>query len=199
MGIKLIRSSTFYAQANGQAKASNQSIIKLIKRKVDEHPRHWHEVLSEVLWAYQISFHGSTETSQYHLVYGQKVVLPCEIAVDSRHMEFQNDLTTEKYVTLMNDNMKDLNELRLWSLERIRENKARVARAYNKKSQTKRVQAGDLVWEVVLPLRTKDATYVKGSSNWHGAYRVDQALPGNTYMHEELNGAKFLVEVNGNT
>ena len=137
MGIKLIRSSTYYAQANGQAEASNQSFVKLIKRKVDEHPRHWHEVLSEVLWAYQISFNGSTNTSPYHLVYGQKVVLPWEITVDSRRMEFQNDLTAEKYVALMNDNMKDLTELRLWSLERIRENKARVARAYNKKVRPK--------------------------------------------------------------
>jgi hypothetical protein len=39
MGIKLIRSSPYYAQANGQAEASNQSLIKLIKRKIDEHPR----------------------------------------------------------------------------------------------------------------------------------------------------------------
>jgi transposase InsO family protein len=33
VGIKLIRSSPYYAQANGQAEASNQSPIKLIKRK----------------------------------------------------------------------------------------------------------------------------------------------------------------------
>jgi hypothetical protein len=51
MGIKLIRSSPYYAQANGQAEASNQSLINLIKRKIDEHPRRWHEVLSEALWA----------------------------------------------------------------------------------------------------------------------------------------------------
>jgi hypothetical protein len=70
MGIKLIRSSPYYAQANGQTEASNQSLIKLIKRKIDEHPRHWHEVLSEALWAYRISCHGATKTSPYHLVYG---------------------------------------------------------------------------------------------------------------------------------
>ena len=54
MGFKLIRSSPYYARANGQAKASNQSLIKLIKRKIDEYPRRWHEVLSEALWAYRI-------------------------------------------------------------------------------------------------------------------------------------------------
>jgi transposase InsO family protein len=35
VGIKLIRSSPYYTQANGQAEASNQSLIKLIKRKID--------------------------------------------------------------------------------------------------------------------------------------------------------------------
>ena len=33
MGIKLLNSSPYYAQANGQAEASNKGIIKLIKRK----------------------------------------------------------------------------------------------------------------------------------------------------------------------
>jgi hypothetical protein len=39
MGMKLLNSSPYYAQANGQAEASNKGIVKLIKRKVDELPR----------------------------------------------------------------------------------------------------------------------------------------------------------------
>jgi hypothetical protein len=104
VGIKLIKSSPYYAQANEQAEASNQSLIKLIKR---------------------------------------------------------------------------------------------VARAYNKKVKLKEFQVGDLVWEAVLPLGTNDATYGKWSPNWHGPYRIDQVLPGNAYMLEELDGVKFPVAVNG--
>ncbi|KAK1662389.1 hypothetical protein QYE76_050548 [Lolium multiflorum] len=151
MGIKLIRSSPYYAQANGQAEASNKSLIKLIKRKIDEYPRRWHEVLSEALWAYP----------------------------------------------LMSDSIEDATELRLWSLEKIKENKAKVARAYNKKVRPKEFQVGDLVWEAVLPLGTKDAAYGKWSPNWHGPYRVDQVLKGNAYMLEQLDGVKFPVAVNG--
>ena len=33
MGIKLLNSSPYYAQANGQAEASNQIMIKLIKKR----------------------------------------------------------------------------------------------------------------------------------------------------------------------
>ena len=39
MGIKLLNSSPYYAQANGQGEASNKWVIKLIKRKIDEQPR----------------------------------------------------------------------------------------------------------------------------------------------------------------
>jgi transposase InsO family protein len=107
MGIKLIRSSPYYAQANGQAEASNQSLIKLINRKIDEHPRCWHEVLSEALWTHCISCPGATKTLPYHLVYGQEAVLPWEITTGSRRVEFQNDLTAEQYAALMN-NMENL-------------------------------------------------------------------------------------------
>jgi transposase InsO family protein len=140
VGIKLIRSSPYYSQANGQAEASNLGHIKLIKRKIDEHPRRWHEVLSEALWAHHISCHGATKTSPYHLVYGQEAVLPWEITAGSRCVEFQNDLTAEEYAALMNENIKDLMELMLRSLERIKENKAKVARAYNKKVKLKEFQ-----------------------------------------------------------
>jgi hypothetical protein len=197
MGIKLIRSSPYYAQANGQAKASNQSLIKLIKRKIDEHPRRWHEVLSEALWAHRISCHGATKTSPYHLVYGQDAVLPWEITAGSRRIEFHKHLTAEEYAAMMNDNIEDLIELRVWSLEKIKENKAKVAHAYNKKVKLKEFQVGDLVWEAVLPLKTKDVAYEKWSPNWHGPYRIDQVLPGNAYMLEKLDGVKFPVAING--
>ncbi|KAK1619322.1 hypothetical protein QYE76_024839 [Lolium multiflorum] len=160
MGIKLIRSSPYYAQANGQAEASNKSLIKLIKRKIDEHPRRWHEA-------------------------------------GSRRITFQNDLTAEEYAALMSDNIEDATELRLWSLEKIKENKAKVARAYNKKVRPKEFQVGDLVWEAVLPLGTKDKVYGKWSPNWHGPYKVDQVLKRNAYMLEQLDGVKFPVAVNG--
>jgi hypothetical protein len=106
----------------------------------------WYEVLSEALWAHRISCHGATKTSPYHLVHGQEAVLPWEITASSRRVEFQNDLTAEEYAALMNDNIEDLMKLRLWSLEKIKENKAKVAHAYNKKVKLKQFQVGDLVW-----------------------------------------------------
>jgi transposase InsO family protein len=69
VGIKLIRSSPYYVQANGQAEASNQSLIKLIKRKIDEHPRRWHEVLLEASWAHRISCHVMEQQKLRHIIW----------------------------------------------------------------------------------------------------------------------------------
>jgi hypothetical protein len=70
MGIKLLNSSPYYAQANDQAEAFNKIMIKIIQKKIDQKPKRWHSVLNEALWAYRMAPHGDTQTSPYGLVYG---------------------------------------------------------------------------------------------------------------------------------
>jgi transposase InsO family protein len=81
--IKMLNSSPYYAQANGQAESSNKTLIKLIKKKIDDNPRRWHEILSEALWAHRISRHGATKVTPFELVYGQEAVLPVEVNLDA--------------------------------------------------------------------------------------------------------------------
>jgi Integrase core domain. len=73
VGIKLLNSSPYYAQANGQAEASNKSLIKLIKRKISDYPRQWHTRLAEALWSYRMACHGSIQVPPYKLVYGHEL------------------------------------------------------------------------------------------------------------------------------
>jgi hypothetical protein len=68
--IRLLNSSSYYAQTNGQAESSNKTLIKLIEKKIDNNPRRWHEVLSEALWAHRISRHDATKVTPFELVYG---------------------------------------------------------------------------------------------------------------------------------
>jgi hypothetical protein len=49
-GIKFLNSFPYYAQANGHAESSNKTLVKLIKKKIEDNPRRWNEVLSEALW-----------------------------------------------------------------------------------------------------------------------------------------------------
>jgi transposase InsO family protein len=81
--IMLLNSSPYYAQANGQAESSNKTLIKLIKKKIEEKPWRCHEVLLEALWTYRMAKHGVTKVTPFELVYYQEAMLPAEINLQS--------------------------------------------------------------------------------------------------------------------
>jgi hypothetical protein len=81
-------------------------LIKLIKKKIEENPRRWHEVLSEAIWTHCISRHGATKVTPFELVYGQEVVLPIEVNLSAYRLAKQNDLDVIVYQSLMMDNIK---------------------------------------------------------------------------------------------
>nr|ABA96839.1 retrotransposon protein, putative, unclassified [Oryza sativa Japonica Group] len=181
-GIKLLSSSPYYAQANGQAESSNKTLLKLVKKKIEEHPKRWHEVLSEALWAHRISKHGATKVTPFELVYGQEAVLPVEVNLGSLRYIKQDDLSSEDYKTLMGDNLDEVIDKRLKALEEIEKEKKRVAKAYNKRVKAKLFQVGDLVWKTISPLGTRSKEFGKWSPSWEGPYRICGIVRGNAYF-----------------
>jgi len=163
LGIKIINSSPYYAQANGHAESTNKILAKLIKKKVKNHPRRWHEVLSEALWAHRISRHGATQVTPFELVYGQEAVLHVEVNLAALRFTKQNDLSAKDYYNMMMDNIDEVADKRLVALRDIEKHKLRVARAYNKKVRLKDFQIGDLVWKVILPIGSQSRKFGKWS------------------------------------
>jgi hypothetical protein len=82
-GFKLLTSTPYYAQANGQVEAANKIIINLIKKHIAQKPRNWHKTLDQVLWACRNSPKESTNTTPFRLTYGHDAVLPVEINMQS--------------------------------------------------------------------------------------------------------------------
>ena len=68
--------------------------------------------------------------------------MPWEISIGSRRVALQDQISADEYSSLMNVNTEDLTELRLWALEKIKESKAKVARAYNKKISRSEILSG---------------------------------------------------------
>lgn len=79
MGIKLLMSTPYYTQANGQVEASNKVIIGLIKKHVGKKPKNWHKTLYQLLWACPTSPKEATHTCPFWFTHGHDVVLPFEI------------------------------------------------------------------------------------------------------------------------
>jgi hypothetical protein len=112
-------------------------LIKLIKKKIEDNLRRWHDILSEALWAHRISRHGATKVTLLELVYGQEVVLPVEVNLDAHRLAKQNDLSTMMYHDLMMDDIDEANGKRIKALKDTEKDKAQVAPAYNKKVKSK--------------------------------------------------------------
>jgi len=91
-GFKLLTSTPYYAQANGQVEAANKNLINLINKKIKENPKTWHKILDQALWAYRTSHRESTKTTPFRLTFGQDVVLPTEICPQSTRIQRQHEI-----------------------------------------------------------------------------------------------------------
>ncbi|XP_066351257.1 uncharacterized protein [Miscanthus floridulus] len=144
--------------------------------KIEENPRRWHEVLSEALWVHRISSHGATKVTPFELVYGQEAVLPIEVNLDAYRLAKQNDLSAVVHHDLMMDNIDEVTDVRLKALKEIDKDKARVAKAYNKKVKSKSFSVEELGWKTILPIGSKSNRFGKWSLNWDGPYKVIKVI-----------------------
>jgi hypothetical protein len=195
--IWLLNSSPYYAQANGQAESSNKVLIKLIKKKIDENPRRWHEVLLEALWAHRTSTHSATKVTPFELIYGQEAVLPVKINLQTCRVTEQEAMSAMEYIEVMIDQIDNVPENWLNALIEIEKNKVWVARAYNKRVKAKSFQLGELVWKTIFPVGTQDRKFGKWSPSWQGPFKVIRIVPGNSYFVETLVGQRLAKVLNG--
>ncbi|WJX12138.1 hypothetical protein P8452_02667 [Trifolium repens] len=164
-GFKLLTSTPYYAQANGQVEAANKIIIGLIKKHIAQKPRNWNKTLDQVLWACRNSPKESTNTTPFRLTYGHDAVLSVEIHLQSVRIQRQVEIPRDHYWDMMLDELVDLDEERVKALEMLTQQKERVAKAYNKKVKSKTFSVGNLVWKVILPMDKKDRVLGKWSPN----------------------------------
>ena len=130
-------------------------------------------------------------------MYGQEVVLPVEVNLDTYRLAKHNDLSTVDYHDLMMDSIDEVTDKWLRALKEIEKDKLRVARAYNKKVKLKSFQVGDLVWKTILPLGMKSNKFGKWSPSWEGPYKIIKVISGNSYMMETVQGERLSRAING--
>ncbi|GKV06953.1 hypothetical protein SLEP1_g18770 [Rubroshorea leprosula] len=136
MGFRLLNSTPHYAQANGQAEASNKVVINLLEKMVDDNPRRWYELLSETLWAYRTSQRSSTKMTPFALTYGHDAVLPMELTAKSLRIAIQHNLQSREYDEAMMLELEDLEDTRLTALDRLQAQKLKIAKSYNNRTES---------------------------------------------------------------
>ena len=74
--IKNLYSTPRYLQSNGQAEASNKTLLTALKKRLDSAKGKWVEELPGVLWAYRTTARKPTDISPFALTYGMEAVIP---------------------------------------------------------------------------------------------------------------------------
>jgi transposase InsO family protein len=75
-GISLVHSTPYYPQGNRLAESSNKSLIKLIKKLLEDNQKAWDSKLKFALWADRVTTKKSLGLSPFQLVYGIEVHFP---------------------------------------------------------------------------------------------------------------------------
>lgn len=79
--IVLSHSIAYYPQGNGLAKSSNNSLVNIIKKLLQENKKTWHKKLIYALWADWVNTKNSIGLSPFQLVYGTHVVFSSSLGI----------------------------------------------------------------------------------------------------------------------
>ncbi|XP_004295240.1 PREDICTED: uncharacterized protein LOC101311949 [Fragaria vesca subsp. vesca] len=195
--IKLLHSTPYYAQSNGQAEASNKVILGILRKMLELNLRVWNEELYHTLWAYRTSKRGPTDTTPYALMYGHDAVLPLEINIASLRVQEQHQLLGEDYVQAMWQELEDLDEHRVTAFNNLVLKKQRIVRSYDKVTRGRSYAEGQKVWRAVLPLGEKTDGRGKWSAQWEGPFIIHRILPKGAYHLRDLDGTIHRNPING--
>ncbi|KAK9713122.1 hypothetical protein RND81_06G004400 [Saponaria officinalis] len=196
-GFKLINSTPYYAQANGQAEFTNKIIKNGIAKMIKDNPREWSDLLFYTIWAYRTSKRDATYCTPYELVYGHEAILPVEVNVRTIKVDRQHRMTSEAYQETMSIMNLDIEAKREQALSSLIKQKRLIVESYNKQVRKKFFKIDDLVWKVRLPMGHKDHFYEKWTPQWEGPFRVIKTYSGNSYGLQDMNGNTTRTKING--
>ena len=79
--ITLGHSTAYYPQGNGLVESSKKSLVKIIKKLLEDNKKSWHTKLVHALWADRLTLKKSIGMSPFQLVYGTNAIFPNSLGV----------------------------------------------------------------------------------------------------------------------
>ena len=76
-----------YPQGNGQAEATNKTLLNILRKLREKYPNSWDEQIPIVLWAYR-----TTGFTHYSLVYGAEAILSKKLVMPSAKITLAHHL-----------------------------------------------------------------------------------------------------------
>nr|CAN71502.1 hypothetical protein VITISV_021013 [Vitis vinifera] len=188
LNIRNSYSTPRYPQSNGQAEATNKTLITALKKRLEQGKGKWVEELPGVLWAYRTTPGRPTGNTLFALAYGMDAVIPTEIGLPTIRTDTakQNDANTE-----LGRNLDWANEVRESAAIRMANYQQRASAHYNRKVKPRSFKNGTLVLRKVFE-NTAKVGAGKFQANWEGPYIVSKASESGAYHLQKLDGTPLL-------
>ena len=120
----------------------NQTLLKIIKTKLDDAKGAWPEELPNVLWAYRTTARTPTGETPFRLTYGTEAVISIKVGVTRVRQETFNEECNDDELRL---NLDCLDEVRDKASSKMTKYKLKMVEYYNKRVKLRRLDIGDLV------------------------------------------------------
>ncbi|XP_057482051.1 uncharacterized protein LOC130768985 [Actinidia eriantha] len=192
--IEFYTSTLSYPQCNGQAEATNKTIMSGIKKRLEKAKGKWVDELANVLWAYRTTLRKATNETPYSLAFGFEAVIPLEVGLPTIWIEAY-DLTHNNDVLAQDLDLAE--ERRDNTLIRMADYQKQLAKSFNKKVRWREFAVGDLVLKKVIG-NTKDPTDGKLGPNWEGSYKITKLAGRGSYYLEDTEGKEVPRPWNSN-
>ncbi|KAM1569069.1 hypothetical protein ACFX10_034234 [Malus domestica] len=131
-----------YHQGNGQAEASNKTILDCLKKSLTNKKGKWPDELPGCLWAYRTTKRRATGETPFSLAFGSEAIIPPNIIVPSINTLLPNIEQNSK------ERATDLDlveEKREQTITHIAAYQQQLLSNYNKRAKIWKFQPGDLV------------------------------------------------------
>ena len=180
--IKNLYSTPQYSHINGQAEASNETILTALKKRLDSDKGKWVDELPKVLWSYRTIARRPTGISLFALTYGIEAIVSIEIGMPMLRTDLPEQLNAETMINL--DTEDALHEV---AVVRIASYHNRLANLYNRRMKLCMFQSRDLVLRKVFE-NTVDPSTRKFKPNWEGPFIVTWSGESGSYALDKLDG-----------
>ncbi|WKA11779.1 hypothetical protein VitviT2T_029246 [Vitis vinifera] len=186
--IKNLYSTPQYPQSNGQAEATNKTLLSALKKRLEKAKGKWVEELPDVLWAYRTTPGRPTGNTPFALTYGTDAVIPTEVDMPTARTAVQGKRNEDEKLA---KHLDWTDETREAASIRMAAYQQKVAAYYNRRVRPRIFKEGSLVLRKVFE-NTADEGAGKFQANWEGPYVVSKANENGSYHLQTLNGTPLL-------
>ena len=183
LGIRNHYFSPENPKVNRQTEVANQSLLKIIKTRLEGAKGIWPDELPNVLWAYRTTIRTPTRESHFKLAYRSDAVIPTKVGLSSYRVAHYNNDKNENQLHLSLDL---IDKVRMDAKQRVAHYKNLMTKHHDALVKPRQFNIEDLILKRVS-LATKDPAHGKLGPNWEGSYRVINSKRRGSYYLEALD------------